>query len=113
MEKTIRDLNLTGRIRVFDVGTQSVIYDGSADDLPLRIALQEPLSIRKDTSAKFIAANIQRVYYDTEANWYYLESFLRNQYDDHTAQEKREWYHDSFEEFLTETLKYEPIYEVT
>lgn len=113
MEKTIRDMNLTCRIRVFDIGTQSVIYDGSAADLPLRIALQQPASIRKDGTGKFIATNIQRVYYDTEADWYYYESFFRSQYDEHTAQEKREWYHDSFEEFLAETLKYEPIYEVT
>ena len=53
------------------------------------------------------------MFYDEEAGWYYTENFFREQYEDHSDQEKRDWYHDSFDEYLAETMKYEPVHELT
>lgn len=110
---TIRNIPLSGVIKVFDKNTGSVIFSGTEDSVSLQIGLQKPETVYCVNDTIYIDIHYQKVYYDTEADWYYYESFFRSQYDEHSEQEKHDWYHDSFDEFLKETLTHEPIREVT
>ena len=107
---TITALPLSGVIRVFDNGTQSVMFTGTEDVIPDRIRFQIPEKIYSVDDVTYIDVTYQKVYYDTEADWYYYESFFRSQYDEHSQEEKED---QSFDQFMAETLKYEPIYELT
>lgn len=110
MDMVIKSLPLSGVVRVFDNNTQSVIFSGTEDVIPDKVQFQIPEKIYSVDDVTYIDVTYQKVYYDTEAHWYYYESFFRSQYDERDAEEKES---QSFDQFMMETLKYEPIYEVT
>lgn len=55
---------------------------------------------------------MKRLFYDTEAAWYYTEDFFRSLYNEYTEQEKQGLFNGSFDTFIAETIKYEPVFEV-
>lgn len=109
---TIESIPFSGVVKVFDMNTSEVIFDGTEDTIPKNILLQIPVKVYCVDDVMYIDVRYEKVYYDTEAKWYYYESFLRSQYNELSEQEKRDWYHGSFSEYVEETLKYEPIEEV-
>jgi len=109
----IREIPFSGPIKVFDKKSDTVIFSGTEDTIPVRIALQQPEMVYCVDDTIYIDIRYQRIFHDEEADWYYYESFFREQYEDHSDQEKHDWYHDSFDEYLAETLRYEPVHELT
>ena len=109
---TIKSLNLSGVIHVFDINTKTIIYKGTEENIPKNITLQIPVRVYCCDDVLCVDVHYSKVYYDTEAKWYYYESFFRSQYDEHTKEEKEEYWHNSFDEFMKDTLMYEPIEEV-
>ena len=110
MSIMVKDLPLSGPVKVFDKVSEKTIFSGTEDTVPTGIGMQEPLLIYSVDDVTYIDVNYQKVYWDEEAHWYYYESFFRSQYDEHTEEERAA---QTFEQFMEETLKYEPIWEVT
>lgn len=106
---TIERLPLLGVVKVFDTVRQETIFSGTEDVIPMRVLKQQPERIYCCDDAIIIDVKYQKVYYDTEAGWYYYESFFRSQYDAHTEEERSRM---SFDEFMADTLLYEPIFEI-
>lgn len=109
MDAMIKDIPLSGTVNVVDIVTEKTLYSGPADEMPTRIRFQIAERVNSLNGVTCIGVRYQKVYYDTEADWYYYESYFRSVYDEST--------HDgdlfnTFEEFMKYELTAEPIMEV-
>ncbi len=109
MNAMIKDIPLSGSVNVVDIITEKVLYSGPADEMPTGIRFQIAEHVNSLNGVTCIDVRHQKVYYDTEADWYYYESFFRSLYDEST--------HDgdlfnTFEKFMKYELMSEPIIEV-
>ena len=105
----VEHVPVSGAVKVYDRLSQKVIFSGTEDVIPTAIAKQKPLLVYCVDDTLYIDVEYQKVYSDLEAKWYYYESFFRSQYDEMDDDLKAS---QTFEEFMAETLKYEPIWEV-
>ncbi len=110
MRAPIKDLPLSGIVRVFDTISETVMYSGTEDLISLKIGLQIPKLIYSVNDITYIDIEYQKVYYDAEAEWYYYESFFRSIYDEETEEYRSS---QTFEQFMQYQLKCEPIWEIT
>lgn len=108
MAITIEQIPLSGVVRVFDLLTRSVVFSATEDMITKRIGLQQPVRIYSVDDVTYIDVNLQKVYYDSEAHWFYYESYFRSLYDD-----RSDSLGQTFEAFMEDTLEHEPIWEVT
>ena len=109
MNITIEMLKLPESVVIINSETKEHIFDGKREDIPVRILKQTPENVFIGNEKALIYIVPEKIYYDTEAGWFYTESFFRSQYDEYSEEEKENY---SFEKFMIDTLKYEPIFEV-
>lgn len=109
---TIEKIPFSGVIHVFDMTTNKTIFTGTEDTIPKDIMLQIPKKVYCANDIMYIDIHYQNIYFDTEAKWYYYESFFRSQFEEYTEQDKTELFNNSFDEFMRDTLKHEPIEKV-
>lgn len=109
---TIKMLPLSGVVHVFDITTGKTIFKGTEDTIPERISRQQPKRVYCCEDIIYIDVEYQRMFYDTEANWFYYESYFKSLFDEYTEEHKKEFYNNSFDLFLQLTLECEPVIEL-
>ena len=106
MAMTVKSLPLSGVIRVFDKKSKTVMYSGTEDSIPLRIQLQRPAKIYSVDDITYIDIAYQKVYHDTESDWYFYESFFREEYESDPDETR------TFDEYMKDVLENEQVWEV-